>query len=369
MVASGNVGLAFGLVFAAGLSTTIGASVVFCTNLAQPKLLAVSLGFAAGVMLFVSFAEILMRKSVAGFSAVNLDPDESYRYAILTFFGGMLAIAVLDKVVHLVADCATRRSRNKELHTISTANLLGNTEPQGAEEATAAAQPDVARTSPDSATRDCAGERTPPRQQRMLAVSTAQRSGPQSGSASMRRSSSSSSTAIDPETAQGTAAEGSTCGLEEPSVMTDMDTHVGDALRVAAVEEQAAHSGTTSRQPPAVVEIMKSDHHNWALKKMGICVAMPIYYATGSKWKGFVWALLSGVSEPVGGLMGYLVLQGNQDLAFAIVFGLVAGMMVYISVKELIPTALRYDPDDKVVTTSVIVGMAVMAGSLLLFTL
>jgi ZIP family zinc transporter len=51
MVASGNVGLAFGLVIAAGLSTTIGASVVFCTNLAQAKLLAMSLGFAAGVML------------------------------------------------------------------------------------------------------------------------------------------------------------------------------------------------------------------------------------------------------------------------------------------------------------------------------
>jgi hypothetical protein len=39
----------------------------------------------------------------------------------------------------------------------------------------------------------------------------------------------------------------------------------------------------------------------------GVCVAMPIYYATGSKWKGFWWAFLSGVSEPIGGLMGYLV--------------------------------------------------------------
>ena len=39
----------------------------------------------------------------------------------------------------------------------------------------------------------------------------------------------------------------------------------------------------------------------------GICVAMPIYHATGSKWKGFWWAFLSGVSEPIGGLMGYLV--------------------------------------------------------------
>ena len=58
----------------------------------------------------------------------------------------------------------------------------------------------------------------------------------------------------------------------------------------------------------------------------GICVAMPIYYATGSKAKGFLWALLSGVSEPVGALLGYFALgDGDNDLAFAVVFGLVAG--------------------------------------------
>jgi zinc transporter ZupT len=46
-----------------------------------------------------------------------------------------------------------------------------------------------------------------------------------------------------------------------------------------------------------------------------------------------------------------------------------AGMMVYITIKELIPTALRYDPQDSVVSTCVILGMVVMAGSLLLFTI
>lgn len=49
--------------------------------------------------------------------------------------------------------------------------------------------------------------------------------------------------------------------------------------------------------------------------------------------QGFWWAFLSGVSEPVGGLVGYLALSGNNDLAFAIVFGLVAGMMVFIAIK------------------------------------
>ena len=47
--------------------------------------------------------------------------------------------------------------------------------------------------------------------------------------------------------------------------------------------------------------------------------------------QGFCWAFLSGVSEPVGALVGYLILgNGSNDLSFAIVFGLVSGMMVYI---------------------------------------
>jgi len=51
------------------------------------------------------------------------------------------------------------------------------------------------------------------------------------------------------------------------------------------------------------------------------------------------------------------------------VFALVAGMMVYIAIKELLPMALRYDPTDAVTTNCCILGMVVMAASLLLFTL
>ena len=163
-----------------------------------------------------------------------------------------MAFLVADlQIVHLVADCASRRSRNKSLHTISTANLLGHAEPQGAEEAAAAAaaEPGDARTSQSSAAGDCAAERAPPQQQHMTAHSSPQHSLTRSGNASVR-SSSSSSSAVDPERGQGPAAhaEGCTGGDEEPAVMTDVDVMHGDALRVAAVEEQAAHSGTTSRQ-------------------------------------------------------------------------------------------------------------------------
>jgi len=101
----------------------------------------------------------------------------------------------------------------------------------------------------------------------------------------------------------------------------------------------------------------------------GICVAMPVYYATGSKWKGFWWSFISGVTEPIGGLVGYLILNGNSmsARAYGTLFGIVGGMMVYISLRELVPTALKYDPKDKFVTNCVFAGMLIMAASLLLF--
>jgi zinc transporter ZupT len=102
----------------------------------------------------------------------------------------------------------------------------------------------------------------------------------------------------------------------------------------------------------------------------GLCVAMPIYYATGNRWKAFGWAVLSGASEPLAALLGWAVLANSfSDDMYAVLFGLVAGMMVIISVRELLPTAHRYDPEDTVVTYSFMVGMAIMAVSLVLFTL
>lgn len=100
----------------------------------------------------------------------------------------------------------------------------------------------------------------------------------------------------------------------------------------------------------------------------GICVAMPIYYASGSRTKAVFWATLSGLTELVGALLGWVVLRKVfSQVVYGILFGIVAGMMVYISIKELLPTAHRYDPEDKVTTLSLIAGMIVMALSLVLF--
>ena len=102
----------------------------------------------------------------------------------------------------------------------------------------------------------------------------------------------------------------------------------------------------------------------------GLCVALPIYYATGNRWKAFLWAMVSGVSEPIAALLGYAILANTfSDTLYAVMFGFVAGMMVMISTRELVPTAHRHDPEDTVVTYSFIVGMAIMALSLVLFAL
>jgi zinc transporter ZupT len=102
----------------------------------------------------------------------------------------------------------------------------------------------------------------------------------------------------------------------------------------------------------------------------GICVAVPIYYATGSRWKGFAAAFVSGLAEPVGAVLGYAVLASVVgQLAYGILFGIIAGMMVFISFHELLPTAQRYDGHGHVTTVALFVGMFVIALSLVLFTL
>ncbi len=126
----------------------------------------------------------------------------------------------------------------------------------------------------------------------------------------------------------------------------------------------------------------------------GICVSMPLYYATGSKSKAIFWSFLSGilsftiihktqwthlcivvvfvvvlgVSEPLGALACYLIfIKGFSTMIYGSLFGMISGMMVYITLKELIPTAHKYDTSDRLVSPLIFTGMAVMALSLLAF--
>jgi ZIP family zinc transporter len=99
----------------------------------------------------------------------------------------------------------------------------------------------------------------------------------------------------------------------------------------------------------------------------GLAVSAPIFYATKSRKKAFVWSFLSGLAEPIGALIGYFVLRSIfNDATFGVIFASVAGIMVYISLDELLPTAEEYG-EHHLAIGGLVAGMFVMAVSLLLF--
>ena len=99
----------------------------------------------------------------------------------------------------------------------------------------------------------------------------------------------------------------------------------------------------------------------------GIAVSVPIYQATGSRRKAFCYSFLSGLAEPLGALVGYLLLLPlMSDAVFGVIFAAVAGIMVFISFDELLPAAREYG-EHHLSIYGLISGMAVMAVSLLLF--
>ncbi|WP_372808681.1 zinc transporter ZupT, partial [Pontiella sp.] len=104
----------------------------------------------------------------------------------------------------------------------------------------------------------------------------------------------------------------------------------------------------------------------------GISVSVPIFYATGNRRKAFVYSFLSGLAEPVGAIIAYLLLHlfvGEGGVippqVMGILFGGVAGIMVYISVDELLPTSRAYGKGHDSLL-GLVAGMVVMAISLLL---
>lgn len=98
----------------------------------------------------------------------------------------------------------------------------------------------------------------------------------------------------------------------------------------------------------------------------GMAVAVPIYFATKSRMKAFSYSFLSGLAEPLGAIIGYALLKPFlSPLVFACVLGGIAGIMVYISLDELLPAAEEYG-EHHIAISGLILGMGVMAVSLLM---
>lgn len=269
---------AFMLTFLAGISTSIGALLAFFSKKDNYFVLSIGMGFSAGVMIYVSFMEILI-KSKESFTEIYSSSIIGESLMILYFFAGIALTAIIDKMIPEDINPHEPRSNNQLLEL----------------------KPDVKSS--------------------ILSNSSLKRTGMFTALA---------------------------IGLH--------NFPEGFATFVSALENPTI--GISIAFAIAIHNIPE-----------GMAVSLPIYHATGNKKSAFWYATLSGLAEPVGALIGFfLLLPFMGDSTMGIVFGLVAGIMVYISFDELLPAARVYGNAHTTIV-GITLGMLVMAISLILFQL
>ncbi|MDL2210733.1 zinc transporter ZupT, partial [Desulfovibrio sp. OttesenSCG-928-O18] len=274
--------LAFALTAFAGLSTGIGGVIALFVQRTNTRFLSVALGFSAGVMIYVSFVEILVKARVA--LSAHWGEVTGAWMTVAAFFGGIALIAVIDKAV-------PSQDNPHEAHNV--AGKVPATTPQG-----------------------------------MVCI------GPY----------------CETENAGADAVK-----LRRMGLMTAL------AITIHNFPEGLATFTATLTDPSLGVAIaIAIAIHNIP---EGIAVAVPIYFATGSRKKAFAHSLVSGLAEPLGAVVGYLVLMPFFSPAvFGLLFGGVAGIMVFISLDELLPTAEEYG-EHHLCIYGMVAGMALMAVS------
>ena len=259
------VAVAFALTLVAGLATGIGSALALLTRRTNTRFLSSALGFSAGVMIYVSFVEILpdARASLAA----ELGARPAAWAAVAAFFAGIALTALVDRLV-------PSRENPHEAHRVEEMQ----------------ARPD----------------------------------------AHLMR-----------------------MGLFSAAAIALHNFPEGIATFVSALDDPRLGAGIAS-----AVAL-----HN---VPEGIAVAVPVYYATGSRTRAFTWSFLSGVSEPLGALVAWLLFAGVLGGALkGVLLAAVAGIMVFISLDELLPTAREYG-EHHLAVYGLTAGMAVMAVSLVL---
>ena len=262
-----NYLLAFGLTALAGLSTGIGSALAFFTRTTNRNFLALTMGFSGGVMIYVSFVELLPQACLA--LTDDFGRVKGTWWGVGAFFGGLILMAAIDRLV-------PEAGNPHEPHTVEEMTMdQGN-----------------------------------PKLMRM-------------------------------------------------GVLTAL------AIGIHNFPEGLATFMTAISDPVLGVSITVAI----ALHNLpeGIAVSVPIFYATGSRKKAFWLSFLSGLSEPVGAVLGFALLRPffNQTV-LGLTLGAVAGVMVFISLDELLPTAREYS-QGHMSLYGLIAGMALMALSLLIF--
>lgn len=298
-----HVWLALTLTLFAGLATGIGSVMAFTAKRTNYRFLSVSTGFSAGVMLYVSFVEIFFK----GVESLTQRYGDYWGHWInaASFFGGILLIGVID---HLIPSAENPHETHSEAETMPLRNPAAPIPSSDAE----AASP--LKISAGGLQDDAPYHRKIMRMGLFTALAIGIHNFPE-GLATFL------------------------AALKDPA-------GVGIAIAVAI----ALHN---------IPE--------------GISVSVPIFYATGDRKKAFVYSLLSGLAEPVGATVGYLAIvfflgghdKGIPPQVMGILFSGVAGIMVYISLDELLPTSRAYGKGHDSLL-GLIAGMLVMALSLLL---
>ncbi len=255
--------VAFGFTLFAGLSTGIGSLIAFFSKSTNKKFLSISLGFSAGIMIYVSMIEIFVKAKDS--LVLELGEKQGYISTVIFFFAGIAFIGLIDRLI----------PADKNPHEVKTVDDNKN------------------------------------------------------------------------------------------SKLMRMGVFTALAIAIHNFPEGLATFISALQEPGVAIPIVVAiAMHNIP---EGIAVSVPIYQATGSKKKAFLYSFLSGLAEPVGALIGWLILMPiMSDVLFGAIFASVAGIMVFISIDELLPTAREYGEHHNSVY-GFIAGMAVMAISLMLF--
>jgi ZIP family zinc transporter len=297
----GNVWIALGLTLFAGLATGIGSALAFFAKRSNDRFLSIATGFSAGVMLYVSFVEIFFK----GVEALNQAYGEYWSHWInaASFFGGIILIGLIDNLI-------PSAENPHETHTKGEMAPLRDPE---------APLPDFDRLAADTAS----------------------------------------------------AAPGAHDHRVEQKKLLRMGLFTALAIAIHNFPEGLATFLSALQDPGLGLAIAVAI----ALHNIpeGISVSVPIFYATGSRKKAFMYSFLSGVAEPVGAGIAYVALRfilgGESGVVppqvMGFLFGGVAGIMVYISLDQLLPTSRAYGKGHDSLL-GLMSGMAVMALSLLL---
>lgn len=297
-----DIWIAMGLTVFAGMATGIGSVIAFTAKRTNFRFLSVATGFSAGVMLYVSFVEIFLK----GVESLTERYGDYWGHWVNTasFFGGMLLIGLIDNLIPAAENPHETHAEEEILPLHNPSAPLP--------EFNAAALPTAA--GPVANVHDHSA-----RHHKLMRM-----------------------------------------GLFTALAIGIHNFPEGLATFLAALQDPSLG---------AAIAVAIALHNI----PEGISVSVPIFYATGNRKKAFLYSLLSGLAEPVGAGIAYLGLRlfvGSADgvvppQVMGVLYGGVAGIMVYISLDELLPTSRAYGKGHDSLF-GLVGGMLVMALSLLL---